>query len=98
MIAPRVQIYVQPTPYTVGEMMPGSHVTILNRHGRQLTEYRAGDPVTVDIDAWPAIIRVLLPGFNMFTCFLERYRTARGIYAGGYDGTDGLPGRIPGGA
>jgi hypothetical protein len=97
MNAPRVQIYVQPTPYTVCEMLNGSYVSITNRDGRALCNYRAGTPATFGVarDEWPIHIHVNLPGFDPFACTLEQHGATTLVSTGGDDGTARFPGRIP---
>lgn len=84
MIAPRVQIYIQPTPYTIGEMMPGSYVTMTTRQGHMLNRYRAGDVVrtVVPRNAWPINVNIVLPGFNQFHCKLEQYNDMNVVNSG----------------
>lgn len=94
MIAPRVQIYVQPTPYTIGEMMPGSYVTMTTRVGHTLMSYRAGESIraTVPDHVWPINVNVNLPGFDQFNCKLERYQGMNVVNTGGdYRDTIRLP-------
>jgi hypothetical protein len=85
MIAPRVQIYVQPTPYTIGEMMPGSYVTMTTRQGHELISYRVGDTVQIGVarDAWPVNVSVGLPGFRQFNCKIEQFQNLDTINSGG---------------
>lgn len=96
MIAPHVLIYVQPSPYTLGEMEPGSDVVITDRCGHVLGEYKAGSPPSlIGVAAWPVRIRVSLPGFDPFTCIIEQYDDASVLSTGGYSGADRFPGRVP---
>jgi len=85
MIAPRVQVYVQPTPYTIGQILRGSYITVSTAQGNLIHEYRAGEEVRIHAprDGWPINVRVVLPGFNAFTCTLERYGGQHFILTGG---------------
>ncbi len=97
MIAPRVQIYVQPTPYTIGEVLRGSYVTITNQHGRDVCNYRAGTPAAFGVAGgdWPLRVHVILPGFDPFACTIEQYDDVTLVTTGGQDGTGRFPGRVP---
>lgn len=88
MIAPRVQIYVQPTPYTLGEVMHGSYVTVYSCQDDVLLQYRAGEARTfmVGSDQWPIRAHVNLPGFAPLNVTLQQYQDTRMVITGSGDG------------
>ena len=88
MIAPRVQIYVQPTPYTLCEVLHGSYVTVYSRQDDILVEYRAGEMRTFHVGPtqWPIRAHVNLPGFAPLNCMLQQYKNTRIVTTGDGNG------------